>query len=143
MAEIGPTRVVVAEDDETILELVRAHLEAAGYAVYPAADGEAALNVIQSIRPAAVVLDLSMSKLDGFGVLLALRDRYSGALPPVMVLTARHATEDVRRCLALGAKDFLAKPFNKRDLLARVARLVRRPSVSRQRYDTAVVWSGG
>jgi DNA-binding response OmpR family regulator len=67
-----------------------------------------------------------MPELDGFGVLTALSA--SGAKPPpTMVLTARHASEDVRRAMSLGAKDYLTKPFSENQLLARIARLLRPP----------------
>lgn len=118
-------RVVVAEDDEAVLDLVRTRLELAGFAVSYARDGYRALEVIDAVRPAALVLDLNMPRLDGFGVLAALQERRTRTSPATLVLTARHAADDVRRCLSLGAKDFLAKPFNERDLIARVSRLVR------------------
>ena len=118
-------RVVVAEDDEAVLDLVRTRLELAGFAVSYAREGYRALEVIDAVRPAALVLDLNMPGLDGFGVLAALKERRARTSPATLVLTARHAADDVRRCLSLGAKDFLAKPFNERDLIARVSRLVR------------------
>ena len=121
-------RVVVAEDDEAVLDLVRTRLELAGFEVSYARDGYRALEVIDAVRPMALVLDLNMPGLDGFGVLSALKERRTGSSPATLVLTARHAADDVRRCLSLGAKDFLAKPFNERDLIARVGRLVRRRS---------------
>ena len=125
MAEATKPRIVVAEDDEAVLELVRTRLEIAGYAVSYARTGHAAIETIRAVQPTAVVLDLNMPGLDGFGVLTALRSQKSRTSPPTLVLTARHAAEDVKRCLALGAKDYLAKPFKDKDLLARVARLVR------------------
>ena len=134
MVELARPRLVVAEDDDAILDLIRTRLELAGYAISYARDGYAALDMIKAIQPVGLVLDLNMPRLDGFGVLDALRSPRFQKPPPVLVLTARHATEDVRRCLALGAKDYLAKPFQDRDLIARVARLLRssasRPPVS-------------
>ena len=118
-------RLVVAEDDEAILDLIRTRLEIAGFAVFYARNGHAALEVIRAVQPAGVVLDLNMPGLDGFGVLAAMRAQRLRQPPPVLVLTARHAAEDVKRCLMLGAKDYLAKPFDDKTLIARVGRLVR------------------
>ena len=68
-----------------------------------------------------------MPELDGFGVLTALKARPELKFPPTLMLTARHAPDDVRRAVGLGAKDYLTKPFSESQLLARVARLLRRP----------------
>ena len=127
MVESARPRIVLAEDDEAVLELVRTRLEIAGYAVSYARNGHAALELIRSVQPAALVLDLNMPGLDGFGVLTALRNQKNRVPLPTLVLTARHAVEDVKRCLSLGAKDYLAKPFKDKDLLARVGRVVRVP----------------
>jgi two-component system OmpR family response regulator len=80
-----------------------------------------------------MILDINMPELDGFGVLEALGQ--DAGLTPILVLTARHAAEDVRRAIGLGAKDYLAKPFSESQLLARVARLLRTP----RRLDSRVV----
>ena len=125
MAEVNRPKIVVAEDDEAILDLIHIRLEIAGFAVSYARDGPAALELIKQVQPAGVVLDLNMPRLDGFGVLTALRAQPLRRPPPVLVLTARHAAEDVKRCLMLGAKDYLAKPFDEKTLIARVGRLVR------------------
>jgi two-component system OmpR family response regulator len=122
MANAAPL-IFVAEDDDAVLELVRLRLDLAGYRVAYARDGLEAFNAIRRLQPAAVVLDLNLPRLDGFGVLesmWAMKIRI-----PVLVLTARNAGDDVRRCIALGARDFLTKPFDDQRLLQRVARLVR------------------
>jgi DNA-binding response OmpR family regulator len=129
MVEAPRPRLVVAEDDEAVLELVRIRLELASFDVSYARDGYAALETIRSVQPAGVILDLNMPRLDGIGVLKALPQLKLRATPPVLVLTARNAPEDVRLCLSLGAKDVLAKPFNDRELIARAARLLRRRPV--------------
>lgn len=129
MVEEARSRIVVAEDDEAILELIRTRLEIDGYAVSYARNGHAALDIIRTVRPSAVVLDLNMPSMDGFGVLEGLT-RLKGPRPPVLVLTVRNAPEDVKRCLALGAKDYLSKPFDDQVFLKRVARLVRRSRAS-------------
>jgi two-component system OmpR family response regulator len=77
--------------------------------------------------PDGVVLDINMPGMDGFGVLEVIRSDVKLRHVRVLVLTARHAAEDVKRALSLGAKDFLTKPFNDGQLTARVARLLRAP----------------
>jgi two-component system OmpR family response regulator len=116
-------KIVVADDDSGIRDLIRTRLEMSGYDVHTAKNGREALERIRALRPNAMVLDINMPELDGFGVLEALRAE--GIRLPVLLLTARHAAEDVRRAVTLGAKDYLTKPFNEAQLLARVARLQR------------------
>jgi two-component system OmpR family response regulator len=116
-------RILVAEDDHDVRELIRTRLASAGYEVHTARNGAEALVRIAAVKPHGMVLDINMPELDGFGVLEALRAQ--GAAIPVLVLTARHAADDVRRAISLGAKDYLTKPFSEAQLQARVARLMR------------------
>ena len=118
-------RILVAEDDAAIRDLIRAQLSAAGYDVHTASDGAEAIKKIGGIKPDAVVLDINMPVLDGFGVLKALKLKTQGKRTPILVLTARHGEEDVLEALSLGAKDYLTKPFSESQLLARTARLLR------------------
>ena len=118
-------RVLVVEDDAGIREIVRIRLRSVGYEVETARTGYEGLSKIKTWRPSAVVLDINMPELDGFGVLEALGE--AAARTPILVLTARQAADDVRRAIGLGAKDYLAKPFSEAQLLARVARLLRPP----------------
>ena len=118
-------RILVAEDDHDVRELVRTRLESAGYEVHTARNGCEALDRVAAVKPHGMVLDINMPELDGFDVLAALKAQ--GALFPVLVLTARHAADDVRRAVSLGAKDYLTKPFTEAQLQARVARLMRAP----------------
>jgi DNA-binding response OmpR family regulator len=116
-------RILVAEDDAGIRDIIRTRLQAAGYNVEVARNGIEALAKITASRPAAMILDINMPELDGFGVLESMAGHV--VRTPVLVLTARHAADDVRRAISLGAKDYLAKPFSESQLLARVARLLR------------------
>jgi DNA-binding response OmpR family regulator len=120
-------RILVAEDDSGVRDLIRTRLNAAGFDTHTATNGLEALMRIGELKPDALVLDINMPEMDGFGVLEALKDNPARARLPVLVLTARHAAEDVRRAVGLGAKDYLTKPFNDAQLLARVARLLRPP----------------
>jgi two-component system OmpR family response regulator len=119
--------VLVVEDDAGVRQLIRTRLGAADYEVHVARNGKEALDAIQRLRPRAMILDINMPELDGFGVLEAMREQRDGERPATMILTARHAEEDVRRAMQLGAKDYLTKPFSEAQLLRRVARLLRPP----------------
>lgn len=123
--EGGRRRIFIAEDDRNLLELLITRLTLAGYETSFGRDGWEALEGIYSTRPAAIVLDINMPRLDGFGVLRHLKKSPDVANIPVMMLTARNAPHDVREALAHGASDYLAKPFKDAMLLARVARLLR------------------
>jgi DNA-binding response OmpR family regulator len=119
-------RVLIAEDHRSVCDLIRTHLQLSGYEVHIARDGVEALKQVRILKPDAMILDINMPGIDGFGVLAQLRE-ISPVPIPVLVLTARHAGDDVRRAIALGARDFLAKPFNEGQLAARIARLLRAP----------------
>ena len=120
----GRDRIFVAEDDPPILELLVARLEIAGYRVACAHDGVSALRLILANPPSMVILDVNMPRLDGFGVLGAMRAHAACAATPVLMLTARKSAADVRLARDLGASEYLAKPFEDRQLLARVQRLL-------------------
>jgi two-component system OmpR family response regulator len=130
--------VLVVEDDASVRQLVRTRLDMANYDVHVASNGNEALSQILRLRPDAMILDINMPEMDGFAVLEALRARREMPRPATMVLTARHAEEDVRRALMLGAKDYLTKPFSEAQLLARVARLLR-PPLGRTAPDLVIV----
>ena len=120
-------RILVAEDDAGARDLVRTRLTAAGYDTHTAHNGLEAVQRARDLRPDAMVLDINMPGMDGFGVLGAIRSDPSLEHIRVLVLTARHAGDDVKLAMSLGAKDFLTKPFNEQQLIARVARLLRAP----------------
>lgn len=120
--------ILVAEDDRGVRDLIRTRLEMAGYAVHTATNGTEALGRIRQLRPHAMVLDISMPLMDGFGVLETLKADVEQRRVPVLVLSARHGAADVRRAVGLGAKDYLTKPFSESQLVARVARLLRPPA---------------
>lgn len=119
--------VLIVDDDEHIRALLRTRLELDGLTTISANDGLEAMTALTNHRPAAMLLDVSMPRMDGFQLLEALK-RTRRAPPPTLMLTARNAAEDVRRAIGLGAKDYLAKPFNDQLLLRRVRRLLRSPA---------------
>lgn len=118
------TRVLIVEDDPIILDLITTRLDIAGYDTYFARDGFEGLARLHELRPSALVLDLNMPRLDGFGLLRKMR--LEGLNTPTMVLTARNQPDDVKQAITLGARDFLAKPFKDEQLLQRVGRLLRK-----------------
>jgi diguanylate cyclase (GGDEF)-like protein len=118
-------RVLVAEDSLVVRSLLRRQLEDSGYAVVEAVDGEEALRLCRERHPDVVLLDVEMPKLDGYGVLTAIRKDPDLAEIPVVFLTARATTEDVVEGLRLGAHDYLRKPFEPAELLARVSAALR------------------
>lgn len=119
--------ILVVDDDDHIRDLLRTRLELDGLRTIFAKDGIEAMIVLSTHKPAAMVLDVSMPRMDGFQMLDALR-RTRRVPPPTLMLTARNAADDVRKAIALGAKDYLAKPFNDQLLLRRVRRLLRAAS---------------
>ncbi|MCC6918006.1 MAG: response regulator [Alphaproteobacteria bacterium] len=123
--ETWAPQIFVAEDDRGVLDLLRTRLTVAGYQVGYARDGRDALQGITARPPHAVLLDVNLPELDGFGVLKALKANTTTARVPVMMMTARQRAEDVRTAIALGANDYLAKPFRDEVLLLRLTRLLR------------------
>jgi two-component system response regulator MprA len=116
--------VVVAEDDPSVRKAVERVLDLEGYQVKTANDGNAALEMITSLKPHAVVMDVMMPFADGLTVTRELRHR--GNRTPVLLLTARHEVGDRVAGLDAGADDYLVKPFAVDELLARVRALLRR-----------------
>jgi two-component system OmpR family response regulator len=126
LAESRQRRVLVVDDDPFLLELIMTRLAIAEYDVRGARDGREALSRIADFRPEAMVLDINMPILDGFGVLAHMKAHGQTDKTLTMVLTARNAAEDVAKAIQLGAKDYLAKPFKDDALLQRVGRLFAR-----------------
>ena len=115
--------ILVVDDEPSIVRLVRAKLQADGYAVVTAANGEEALARLDDERPDLIVLDLMMPGMDGFETLRRIR---SVSQAPVVMLTARAGDADKLRGLQGGADDYVTKPFNPDELSARVAAVLRR-----------------
>ncbi|HEX2741348.1 MAG TPA: response regulator transcription factor [Rubrobacter sp.] len=118
------TRVLLVEDDPSIVGFVEPELQHVGFHVRCARDGLTGLQQAQLFGPDIVVLDIMLPKLDGVGVLKRLR--HGGCGVPIVMLTARDATIDKVHSLDLGADDYLTKPFDIDELLARMRALLRR-----------------
>ncbi|MHB8642714.1 MAG: response regulator transcription factor [Gaiellaceae bacterium] len=121
MSEGPATLVLVADDDEDILALVKYVLEAGGYDVIPAHDGVEALGFALDRRPALAVLDVMMPQLDGLEVTRRLRATEGLEALPIILLTARVAEADVQEGFAAGATGYLRKPFSPQELRQHVA----------------------
>ena len=116
--------MVIAADDPTVLAMVRTALQNSGMDCRTAVDGPSALDLIRKDRPHAAVLDVNMPGMDGYEVLSALR---SDRVPVrILLLTARQREGDVLRGFALGADDYVVKPFSPMELVARLKRLAGR-----------------
>jgi DNA-binding response OmpR family regulator len=115
--------ILVVDDDEKILRLVRMYLEREGYSVREARDGQAALAAIALYDPRLVVLDLMLPEIDGLSVLRAIRRK---SRTPVIVLSARGTVGDRIQGLESGADDYVPKPFSPAELILRVKRVLER-----------------
>ena len=117
------TRILVIDDDPQLLRALRITLRAAGHEVDTAPDGGTALQRAAEAPPDVIVLDLGLPDLDGTEVLAGLRPWYTG---PVLVLSARADSQDKVRALDAGADDYVTKPFDMSELLARLRAALRR-----------------
>ncbi|MDO4621203.1 MAG: response regulator transcription factor [Lachnospiraceae bacterium] len=116
-------RLLLAEDEQSLSKALTAILERNNYSVDAVCDGQAALDYLESDNYDAVILDIMMPKVDGITVLKKLRAR--GSLIPVIMLTAKSEIDDKILGLDSGANDYLTKPFNARELLARIRAITR------------------
>ncbi len=123
------SKILVVEDDNTLLEMLEYNLSRQGYQVVTAKDGRSALTFARQEKPDLIVLDVMLPGIDGFEVCRILRKEFSF---PILMLTAR--TEEVDKIVGLevGADDYLTKPFSMRELLARVKALLRRVDLIRE-----------
>jgi DNA-binding response OmpR family regulator len=116
--------VLVADDDEDILQLLSFRLERAGYEIVQARNGDDALQLALELVPALAVLDVMMPGLNGYEVTRELRRNQATSTTPVILLTAKAQAADVARGMAAGADNYVRKPFDARDLADRVDRLL-------------------
>jgi phosphoserine phosphatase RsbU/P len=118
-------RILIADDEKIVCELLTEALQPLGHEIFSAADGLEALRVVEQVSPGIVILDVTMPGLDGYGVLNRIRS--IGTIPRIFVLmlTGRTQLEELERGLKSGADDYLAKPFQLRELVARVQAAVR------------------
>ena len=125
-------RILICDDDPLLIELMSFRLQAKGFDVITATDGEEALAKVASDQPSLVVLDAMMPRLDGFEVLSRMKSDADVAHIPVIVLTARKGEKDIVSALERGADDYLVKPFIPEELLARLSKLLARQAPRHQ-----------
>lgn len=133
-------RILVVEDSPDIAELIEHYLKAAGHTTTLTGNGSDGLRQARMSPPDAIVLDLMLPGMDGLHVCQALRGEAATASIPIIMLTARGDEHDRIRGLELGADDYLTKPFSPKELVARVAALLRR--VQRPAAGTRVLTYG-
>ena len=119
-------KILIAEDNAVNRELLRELLEARGYAVVEACDGEEALRVIEQIRPDILLLDIGMPKLDGFAVVRKIRENPRSTVLPVLAVTAYAMQGDREKILNAGFDGYLSKPVNSRSLDQELDRLLKK-----------------
>ncbi|MCH2298578.1 MAG: response regulator transcription factor [SAR324 cluster bacterium] len=118
--------VLVVEDEEDIMEVIRFNLEKEGYEVHQALSGEKALQVIENNLPSLVLLDLMLPGINGLDLCRILKQNDRTKAIPVIMLTAKSEDADIVAGLEMGAEDYITKPFSPRVLLARVRTVLRR-----------------
>ncbi len=120
-----PAPILVVDDDQRNVRLMESILRTNGHRVLKAYDGEEALRLAEAEKPDLVLLDVMMPKMSGFEVCQRLKGRYETRLLPIIMVTALNALEDKVQALEIGADDFLSKPINKVELLAKVRATLR------------------
>jgi two-component system, OmpR family, alkaline phosphatase synthesis response regulator PhoP len=119
-------KILVVDDEEDILELIRYNLSREGYAILCAGSGEEGLKIARSENPDLVVLDLMLPGLDGLDVTRRLKGEDATRSIPIVMLTAKGEESDIVTGLELGAEDYITKPFNTKVLVARIRTVLRR-----------------
>lgn len=144
MSQIGESgKILIVDDNATNVRLLDVYLRTAGYTTEKAYDGEQAMEMVRHTQPDLVLLDVMMPKLDGYEVCKRIRTNEATNVIPVIMITALTGAEDRIRGIECGADDFISKPFEKSELLARVKNLLRikyyRSMISEKRTFDAVV----
>jgi len=119
-------RVLIVDDDEFIGQLIQLKVTQLGYEVVRARDGEEGLRAAEAARPDVILLDLMMPRMNGLEMCRKLRAEEWGKEIPVVMLTARAQDRDIERGFAVGATDYLVKPFSPRELQARLRAMMER-----------------
>ena len=121
----GPSRILIADDNQQNCELLEAYLEGEGYQVEFSVDGQQTLEKVAREQPDLILLDIMMPKLSGYEVCQKLKDDPATSDIPIVMVTALHESGDIEKAVNAGADDFLSKPVNKLELTTRVRSLLR------------------
>ena len=139
--ETASSRILVVDDDHRNVRLMESILKGSGYPVIKAYDGEEALRLVATDTPDLILLDIKMPRLNGLELCQLLKGRYETRLLPIIMVTALNSLDDKVHALETGADDFLSKPINKAELIAKVRAILRVKSlqdeVERQRLELA------
>lgn len=134
-------KILVVDDEDAILELVRYNLVSSGYDVICAASGDKALHAVESERPNLVILDLMLPEINGLDVCRRLKADAKSKDIPIIILSAKGEEADIVIGLELGAADYVTKPFSPRILVARVRAVLRKPKESETHAQDLTVFS--
>jgi two-component system, OmpR family, alkaline phosphatase synthesis response regulator PhoP len=118
-------RILIADDNQQVVELLEANLDELGAEIKSAADGEATLKLVQEWKPDLLLLDIMMPRMSGFEVCKRLRSNAASKNLAILMVTALDQPVDIERAVEAGTDDFLTKPINKTELLLRVRALVK------------------
>ena len=121
---MSKAKIVVADDDLDLCELLEMKLRQSNYDVFTAMDGVQALEVVRSVRPSLVILDIMMPLMTGMEVLRHLKAESATADIPIILMTAKRQETDVNSGFALGVVDYIVKPFNLKDLVLQVQSVI-------------------
>ena len=135
-AETRGTKIVIADSDRALLEMLQIRLDLAGYETHCARTGPIALDMIRVMRPQLVMLELRLPDLDGFQVLEEILMRRDKLPFHAMAMAKQLSSADIRRAGALGVRTCVAKPFSGADMLERISKCLRGPSAAQKQ----VVW---
>ncbi len=119
------TKVLIADNDRAVSEMLQIRLEVAGYHPLAARSGVGALEIVRNMRPAAFVLDLGIPDMDAFDILTILQKDRSRPLCPTLLIGKRLGVEEIKRAATLGVRTCMVKPFSGADLLERVAKMLK------------------
>ncbi|MEI9904209.1 MAG: response regulator [Asticcacaulis sp.] len=133
-------RILIVEDNPDIAELLVVRLDLAGYMTCKTKDADSAISAVFGFKPNGILLDIGLPGRDGFVVLQTLKMHSKTRDIPVLMLTARQGMGDIRLALALGAKDYVTKPFDDQKLLFRIARMMGEVVPKPSRESRTVSW---
>ncbi len=121
----GPSRILIADDNQQNCELLEAYLAEEGYIIDFSGDGEATLKQVEAEQPDLILLDIMMPRMSGYEVCARLKKAESTCDIPIIMVTALNESGDIEKAVNAGADDFLSKPVNKLELTTRVRSLLR------------------
>lgn len=136
-------KILIVDDEKDILELLEFNLESEGYAIFTASDGEMALKQAATVKPDLILLDIMLPKKDGLEVLRELRASSATREIPVIFLTAKDSEIDEVVGLELGADDYIVKPIAIRKLIARLKKVLRKPTAAEEPFSLILRLHGG